>query len=101
MKLQRDKVRYVDLPEVSETFIDSINTVSFDSQAIRIELCVTRLDPPQSTEPQTARKYPACRLVLTPQVTIDLFNQLQNILGVMHKEGIIESMPPVAKETKH
>ncbi|MDX2498322.1 MAG: hypothetical protein QNL11_10525 [Desulfobacterales bacterium] len=41
------QTRFVDRPEVSETFADSIHGLSFDGQSMRIEFCTTRLDSPQ------------------------------------------------------
>jgi hypothetical protein len=100
MKLPKKNVRYVDLPEVSETFADSLGLSTFDGQSVRIELCVTRLDEPNPPKSPTARKYPACRLVLTPQVAVDLFKQLNGFIEIMKKEGLIKTVPP-PKETTH
>ena len=46
------QVDYVDLPDVPETFADSIHSIFFDGQTLRINFCVTscpserRLDAP-------------------------------------------------------
>ena len=37
-------IRYVDQPECRETFADSINSVFFDGQTMRIEFGITRMD---------------------------------------------------------
>ena len=53
--------RYVDRPEVAETFADSITGLIFDGQTLRIEFAVTRLDEVKTGAPITGRRYPACR----------------------------------------
>ena len=57
-------MRYVDLPECVETFADSVNSVFFDGQTMRIEFGITRMDEMKKDQPLTGRRYPACRLVL-------------------------------------
>jgi hypothetical protein len=54
-------VRYVDWPECGETFADSINSVFFDGQTMRIEFGITRMDDMKKDQPLTGRRYPACR----------------------------------------
>jgi hypothetical protein len=97
MKLPEKQVRYIDRPDVLETFADALGpTSTFDGHDVRIELCVTRLDDIAPPKPITARKYTACRLILTPEVTLDLFNQLQGFINAMEKEGLLKriSQPP-------
>ena len=88
------KLEHVDLPDLKETFADSINQVFFDGQTLRINFGVTRVDPtPQS---QSARRYPACRLVLTPGAAVELMNQIQQLTARMIQAGVIKANPPVA-----
>ncbi len=91
-----NKVRYIDRPELMETFVDSLGMTHFDGVSFRIDLCVKRLDEPKPPSPPTQRKYPVCRLVLTPPAMLDMFNQLQKFMGALHQQGIIkkEEMPP-------
>ena len=88
------QTHFVDRPEVSETFADSIHGLSFDGQSMRIEFCTTRLDPVQPPKSPTARQYPVCRLVLTPNAGIELFNKLQKIIQALEKNGAIHRNPP-------
>jgi hypothetical protein len=74
---------YVDLPEISETFADSIYGVLFDGQTLRITFAVNRMDPPQPPNPTTGKCYPACRLVLTPSAAAELSQQLNQIGAAM------------------
>ena len=83
----------VDLPALAETFADSINQVFFDGQTLRINFGVTRVDPPSQT--QTACRYPACRLVLTPAAAVELMNQIQRLMAGMIQAGVIKATPPV------
>ena len=53
---QTATVRYVDRPECTETFADSINNVYFDGQSLRIEFGVTRLDDVKPNTPVTGRR---------------------------------------------
>ena len=92
MKLPEDQVRYVDIPELSETFADSLGGLMFDGQSARIEFCITRMDipkPEHGKQPQkpTAKKYPCCRMVLTPETFQDLYNQLNQIVTAMQQQG--------------
>lgn len=97
MKLPESNVRYIDRPEISETFVDSIGLCIFDGNSVRAELCVDRLDKPKPPK-QTARRYPACRLVLSPDAAVDLFNSLSNIINLMQQKGLVSQVAPI--ETK-
>ncbi len=101
MRLPEKQIRYIDLTDVSETFADSLGLTIFDGQSTRIELCITRFDAPNPPNAPTARKYPACRLVLTPEVTIDLFNQLQNMVKVMQQQGLVTKGEPPKSSATH
>lgn len=76
---QAISVKYVDLPEVSETFSDSVNAVSFDGQTLRIEFGVTRFDHVSQQRPTSGRRYPAARLVLTRGAAMEMINRLQQM----------------------
>ena len=93
MKLEDDQVRYIDRPEILETFVDSIGAGSFQHGVARIEMCVTRMDKLEQGDKPTARRYPVARAVLTPQAILDLFQQLQGMVIIMQKEGVIKTQP--------
>jgi hypothetical protein len=99
VNIPANQIRYVDLPEVSETFVDSFGTILFDGQTARIELCVTRMDTPQPPKQPTATKYTACRLVLTPNALLELSNNLQNIINALIKQGVLKPVQPEAETT--
>ncbi len=88
------QIQFVDRPEVTETFADSIRGVSFDGQTMRIEFCTVRMDPPKPPEARTGQQYPACRMVLTPNVAVDLYGRLQQIIQALEKSGALQRTPP-------
>jgi len=90
MQIPEDAIRYIDRLDVSETFVDSLGLVTFDGQVARIELCVTRVDPPNPPKKITARKYPACRLAMTPDGFIGLYNALDNLIKGLEAQGLVK-----------
>jgi hypothetical protein len=64
----RPKLRYQDIPDLPETFADSIGQWIFDAQVLRVKFTVTRLDPGGTPEARTGRRLPAARMVLTPRL---------------------------------
>jgi len=89
--------RYVDRPELVETFADSITGMFFDGQSLRIEFAVSRVDEIKANAPITGRRYPACRLVLPPVAAMELINRMQQIGAAMAKAGLLRS--PEAPKT--
>jgi len=69
-------IRRADLPELAETFADSIDLTFFDGQTVRINFGVTRFDLAQQPGSVNAQRLPACRLVLTPDAAVELMNQI-------------------------
>jgi hypothetical protein len=91
---QQATIRHVDLPDLAETFADSINALYFDGQTLRIEFGVTRLDSVKQNEPMIGRRYPACRLILPPVAAIELINRLQQIGAALTQAGIMKQAQP-------
>ena len=81
---------YVDRPELAETFADSLQSVSFDGQSVRLEFCVTRFAEPKQQNTLTGKRYPACRLVLTPGAAVDLINHLQRLTAAFVQAGMLK-----------
>ena len=79
------KLRYQDIPDLAETFADSIGQWIFDGQNLRIEFTVTRLDPGGSPEQRTGRRLPAARMVLTPICAVELIRQCQQLMAALEK----------------
>src|SRR5690348_4268434 len=72
-------IRYLDRPEIAETFADFISGLMFDGQVLRIEFAVTRLDDVKPDAPISGRRYPASRIVLSASGALDLINRVQQI----------------------
>jgi hypothetical protein len=73
------KFAYVDLPEVSETFADTIASLFFDGQTLRITFAANRLDPLQPPSQVSGKCYPVCRLVLSGAAMADLGNRMAQL----------------------
>jgi hypothetical protein len=78
-------IRVVDRPECEEIFADSVTGLYFDGQTLRMELSVTRLDDVKQNTPITGRRYPACRLVLSPAAAVELINRTQQIAAALRQ----------------
>ena len=86
-------VRYFDRADIDETFADSITSSIFDGQTLRIEFGVTRFDEIKANTPITARRYPACRLVLSPAAAMDLINRMQQIATTLTQARAVKAAP--------
>jgi hypothetical protein len=91
-------IRYVDRADMAETFADSITGLVFDGQTLRIEFGVTRLDDVKPNAPRTARRYPACRLVLSPATAVELINRMQKIGAALTQAGVVTATPRAGGE---
>jgi hypothetical protein len=80
-------IKYVDRPELTETFADSVNSVSFDGQTLRIEFGVTRFDQAAGQKPTSGRRYPATRIVLTRSAALEMINRLQQMAAAIAQAG--------------
>ena len=88
---QSAQLTYVDIPTVSETFADHLKMVAFDGHSLRLEFGVTRMDDHKPPAPQTGRRHPCCRLVLTPAATIELINHMQRMAAHLVKAGVLKA----------
>jgi len=87
---------YVDLPDLAETFADSIGGAFFDGHLLRIEFCVGRLDPTKAQSAPTGRRFPACRLVLSTTAAVELMNTMQRMGAALVKAGVLKATPAQA-----
>ncbi len=90
---QSATIRYVDRPDIPETFADAVSGLIFDGQSLRIEFAVTRIDEVKPNTPITGRRYPACRLVLPPAAAADLINRMQQIGAALTQAGVARPAP--------
>jgi hypothetical protein len=89
-------LRTVDRPELAETFADCITGAYFDGQTLRLEFGVTRLDPMRPNQTVTGRRYPACRLVLSPAAAGELAGRMQQIGNAVAQAAAARSGRPAA-----
>jgi hypothetical protein len=87
------KIEHIDLPDLAETFADSIEAVHFDGQLLRITFGVTRLDPQTQGAPASARRYPAVRLVLPSGAGVELMNHMEKPKAGLIQAGIPRTPP--------
>jgi hypothetical protein len=97
---QSPELQYVDRPECRETFADSINSMVFDGQTLRIEFGVTRVNEVRPDTPLTGRRYPACRLVLPPAAAIELINRIQRVASALTRAGIAKPLQKFPSPTE-
>jgi hypothetical protein len=90
-------IRHFDRPDVAETFADTVTSLIFDGQSLRIEFGVTRLDEVKPNAPITGRRYTACRLVLPPAAAIDLINRMQQVGAALTQAGVARQTPRSAE----
>jgi hypothetical protein len=90
---QAATIRYLDRPDVTETFADSITGLVFDGQTLRIEFSVTRVDEVKPDSPITGRRYPASRIVLSPGAAIELITRMQQIGAALTQAGVAKTTP--------
>src|SRR5215470_18878457 len=86
---QQAQLRYVDRPNVTETFADSLSGLVYDGQTLRIEFAVTTLDEMKPNAPVTGRRSPSCRLVLTPNAAVELINRIQQVASALTQAGVL------------
>jgi hypothetical protein len=91
-KMDRPTFHYQDVPELTETFADSVGRWYFDGTTLRIDFLVSRLDQEKSPEGRTGRKLPVCRLVLTPTGALELLVQAQRMAAALEKAGLVKKM---------
>ena len=84
------KIQYQDVPELAETFADSVGQWNFDGNTLRMEFLVNRMGERKPSEQRNVRPVPVCRLVLTATGTIELLNQCQRITAALQKAGLVK-----------
>jgi hypothetical protein len=86
---QRPKFRYQDMPELRETFADSIGGWTFDGSTLRLEFLVSRLDSVKQGETPSGRTIPACRLVLTTAAAVELIRTASQVTAALTQAGVL------------
>src|ERR1700684_1572926 len=80
-------IRYIDRPEIGEVFADSVTGLLYDGQTLRMEVAVTVYDETKPKAPIRGRRYPTCRLALSPAAAIELINRMQQVATALTQSG--------------
>ena len=92
MPIPDEFIAAVDIPQLAETFADSIGGINFDGQTLRIEFCVTRLDPVSPQKPPSGKRYPSCRMVLSTAAAATLAQRLHELMLQLQRQGILAAL---------
>ena len=90
---RQPSVRYFDRAYLAEIFADSISSLIFDGETLRVEFGVTRVEKEEANSPITARRYSVCRLVLPVAATVELINRMQQITPALTQAGVMKAAP--------
>lgn len=95
---QPPQLTYVDRPEISETFADSLGRLTFDGLTLRMEFLVNRMDDPNPPTPPTGRALTACRVVLPLSGVMDMAGKLQMLMAQLQAAGVLRQVqtPPTS-----
>jgi hypothetical protein len=95
MPTQTVQAKLADLPEVSESFGDSIRGVWFDGSTWRIQIDVIRLDDAVAPGGAlTTTQYPSCRLALSAAAGLALLDRLGQLAKELEANGTLKRLPP-------
>ena len=97
---QTATIRYIDRPDLQEHFADAVTGLLYDGQTLRIEFSVTRFDELKANAPITGRRYPSCRVALSPAAAIDLINRMQQVATALTQAGLAKQNPPAGAKPK-
>ena len=95
MPTQTVQAKLADIPEIAETFGDSIRGVWFDGSTWRIQVDVVRLDDPAAAGGTlSTTQYPSCRLALSAAAGIALLEKLNLLAKELEANGTLKRLPP-------
>lgn len=99
-KALKDHLRYVDRPEIRETFVDEIGPLISNGGVFKIEMLVHRINEPKPGDAApSGTKVPSARLVLSPAAAIELMNAITKVRDFMLSKGMITLEGEEAKPT--
>jgi hypothetical protein len=84
---------YVDRPEVSETFADSLESCVHVNGVIRLEFVICRVDHPVPPAQPTVKKLTSARIVTTIPGLVGMIGHLNNVLAGLQAQGIVQVAP--------
>ncbi len=84
-----EELKYVERLDVGETFVDSLQSVMYDGNALRMEFVVHRFSGPMANGKTGKLKVTAVRLVIPLGGAINLTTQLNAMMGALEQQGAI------------
>ena len=86
------KLKYVNRPDVAETFADSLEGVTFDGMSMRMEFVVNRFEPSRPSANPAGSKVTAARLVLPIAGVVQLLSQLNEVMSALKQQGALNEV---------
>jgi hypothetical protein len=86
------ELEYIDRPDVSETFVDTLQSVMYDGSSLRMEFAVHRIAPPNANGRASNKKVTAVRLVMPLAGAIGLTSQLSGLMEALEQQGAIAEL---------
>jgi len=85
--MPRTSVEFVDRPDLTWTFADSVTSATLESKAVcRIEFCTIRWADLQAGAPASGKQYPVCRIAMPLNAMIALHKRLGHLLSQLEQE---------------
>jgi hypothetical protein len=83
-------IDFVDRPDLTWSFADSVTSVSVEGKAVcKVELCAVRWVQPQPGVNASGKQYPVCRLAMSVNTMIELHKRLTHVLKQLESEGVV------------
>jgi hypothetical protein len=94
-------IEHIDVPQVSETFVDSVDRIMFDGQSLRVDFGVTRIQEAESADaPLSGKRYTACRIVLPPAAALQLSSKLSQMMVAIVNRAAVTKQKVQGEEIK-
>jgi hypothetical protein len=84
------KLEFIDRLDVTESYADSVHSISFDGQSLRLTFCISRMNELKQDEQVSGKRYPSCRLVLSANAAVDLMNRMRQISAALTRAGFLK-----------
>jgi hypothetical protein len=89
------ELKYVDRPEVSETFVDLLQRISIHANVARLEFTSVRVHDPLPGRPTAGTQITACRLALPLEGLLQMGDQINNLIRLLEQQGAIKRVAVV------
>ena len=93
-------LKYLDRPDVAETFADSLERVTFDGMSIRMEFVVNRIESSGLKAAPIGSRVTAARLVLPIAGVAQLLSQLTQVMAALKQQGALNDITLVHSQNE-